>query len=120
MTDRQAVATETSAALFAAEAAIDEAIARTGAYFAQLPSMRIAAGLSAVAGQGVFASAAQAGAFLANARGAVVESHNGLEALRRAMRLDPVRMDDSCPAEKPPSDARRFAQLVEVAADRAA
>lgn len=120
MTNRQAVATETAAALFAAEAAIDEAIARTGAYFSQLPSMRIAAGLSAVAGQGVFASAAQAGALLAGARGAVVESHNELEALRRAMRLERIVMEDAPPGDKPFADARRSADLYEVTPTRAA
>jgi hypothetical protein len=103
MSDREAIAAELAAALYEAEAALDLAFGATGRLIAMLPEKRVQAGLSAVVGQGVFAAATRAGSNLAEARAALVDSHSGLETVRRAMRLPPIQMTG--PVDKPPVPA---------------
>lgn len=110
MSERQIIATDLAHALAEAETAIDQALMKSSRLLALLPEMRTAAGLSAVVGQPVFAAAARAGAHLVDARGAMVEGHNGLEALRRAMRLDPVV--GTTPVDKPEEETPRQTGVV--------
>ena len=79
---------ELAQALFDVENAIDDAVAKTAGFLALLPEMRATAGVSAVVGQPVFMAAVRASANLVEARGALVEGHNKLEALRRVMMVD--------------------------------
>ncbi len=99
MSEAQDVAQDLSHDLAQAEGAIDAALAAVGGLVGRLPAYRTTAGLSAVAGQDVFAALCQATATLGVARGEVVLGHNRLEVLRRAMKLQPVTATG--PADKP-------------------
>ncbi len=106
MSDRQMIAHDLAHDLAQVENAIDAAIAAAGGLVGRLPAYRTEALLSAVSGQDVFSALTQATAMLGSARGEVVRGHNKLEALRRAMKLDPVtaggavdKPDPSVPAD---------------------
>jgi len=103
MSDRQHIAHDIAHDLAQVENAIDAAIAAAGGFVARLPAYRREAMLSAVAGQEVFSAVGEATNLLTTARGEIVRGHHKLEALRRAMKLDPVTAGG--PADKPPSDA---------------
>lgn len=86
--DREDVGGTLAARLFAAETALDRALAETAALAAALPAARADALLSAVSGQRAFEGAAGAVAALAQARGHLVRTHNALAALARRLGLD--------------------------------
>ncbi len=114
MSKRQALANDVAEALFEAEAAIDDAVCKAGRLLAILPQTRIEAGLSAVSGQVVFQAAAKACGSLTEARGAMVEGHNGLEALRRAMKLEaPALTVGVLGVDKPPVGASTGLSVVQ-------
>ncbi len=101
MSDRQIIAQDIAHDLAQVEGAIDAAIAAAGGLISRLPAYRSEAAISAVSGHEVFASMSQAMVFITSARGEVVRGHHKLEALRRAMKLDPVTAGG--PVDKPTS-----------------
>ena len=109
MSDRQLIAQDIAHDLSQVEAAIDAAIAAAGGFVSRLPAYRAEASLSAIAGQDVFLALSQATLLLASARGEAVNGHHKLEALRRAMKLNPVTAGGA--ADKPPSDNSAIAPI---------
>ena len=85
---RQLVGEALAARLYAAESAVDLALAEVATLTATLPRARSDAYLSAVAGQKVFDSAAAAVVSLAEARSHLVKTHHALSALARKLGLD--------------------------------
>lgn len=95
---RQIIGEALAARLYAAETAIDAALAETATLTAMLPSARSQAYLSAVTGQKVFEGAAAAVGSLAEARSYLVQTHNSLSALARKLGLDTLAVG---PVDKP-------------------
>lgn len=96
---RQIIGEALAARLYAAETAIDAALAETATLTAMLPSARSQAYLSAVTGQKVFEGAAAAVGSLAEARSyLLVQTHNSLSALARKLGLDTLAVG---PVDKP-------------------
>lgn len=85
---RQAIGETLAARLYAAETAIDRALAETAALTAALPAARADAWLSAVTGQKAFSGAAASISALTEARGHLIETHNTLAAVARTLGLD--------------------------------
>jgi hypothetical protein len=90
-----------AARLFAAEAAVDAALAATADLTAHLPVARADAMLSAVAGQPAFEGAAAAVSALVQARAHLVRTHTTLAALARSLKLDDLAVG---PVDKPEDD----------------
>lgn len=95
---RSSIGEALAARLFAAESAIDRAMADTAAFTAALPGARADAYLSAVTGQRAFSGAAAAVSALAEARGHLVDTHNTLAALARKLGLETLALG---PVDKP-------------------
>lgn len=95
---RQGIGEALAARLYAAESAIDRAMAETAALAAALPGARADAYLSAVTGQRAFSGTAASIGALAEARGHLVRTHNTLTALARKLGLDALA---SGPIDKP-------------------
>ena len=95
---RQSIGEALAARLYAAETAIDRAMAETAALTAALPGARADASLSAVAGQRAFSGAAATIGALAEARGHLVDTHNTLAALARKLGLEALALG---PVDKP-------------------
>ena len=95
---RQSIGEALAARLYAAEAAIDQAMAETAALAAALPRARSEAWLSAVTGQRAFSGAAATISALAEARGHLVQTHNTLAALARKLGLEALAVG---PVDKP-------------------
>lgn len=102
--------------LYAAEAAIDLALAEAAELTAQLPRARAEAYLSAVTGQKAFASAAAGVTALTEARGHLVDVHNSLAALARRLDLDALAIG---PIDKPDDDGPRDGGGLEMNRTRA-
>ncbi|HEX8642516.1 MAG TPA: hypothetical protein VF702_01225 [Allosphingosinicella sp.] len=81
--------------LYAAEAAIDAALARAAELNTTLVNARIEARLSAIVGQDAFQGAADAFAALARARADIVETHNRLDETRVQIGLRTLMTGDS-------------------------
>ena len=99
---RRMVAEQVAGALFAAEAAIDEALAKTAALTGIMPSLRREAGASALIGQDAVERASQAIMALADARRAIVETHKELSIVQAQIGLGAVTMIDGGATAKPP------------------
>jgi len=95
---RQIIGEALAVRLYAAEAAIDQALSETASLTAALPTARAEAWLSAVAGQRAFHGAAAAVGALAEARGHLVQTHNTLAALARTLGLEALAFG---PVDKP-------------------
>src|SRR5690606_1075457 len=95
---RQTIGEALAARLFAAEAAVDQALSEAAMLAAALPTARADAWLSAVTGQKAFSGAAAAVGALAEARGHLVQTHNTLAALARKLGLDALAVG---PVDKP-------------------
>ena len=95
---RHAVGEALAARLYAAEAAIDQALAETAFLAAALPAARADAYLSAVTGQRVFDGAAASISALAEARSHLVQTHTALAALARKLGLETLAIG---PLDKP-------------------
>jgi hypothetical protein len=100
--------------LYAAEAAIDAALARAAELNTTLANARIEAKLSAVVGQEAFAGAAAAFAALARARAEIVETHNRLDEtrVRIGLRTIVIGHGDNNGKEEPTADERRPLRVV--------
>lgn len=100
---RQIIGETLAARLYAAEAAIDAALAETATLAALLPTARAQAMLSAVTGQKAFDGAAASISALAAARSHLVDTHNVLAALARRLGLDAVAIGPiDKPEDRPP------------------
>jgi hypothetical protein len=85
--DRPEIAERTALLLLELEDLIDRTINKSGELVSHLPNARKDAGLSATFGQQVFERAGSVVGHLMQARGAIVETHNGCEAVRRALHI---------------------------------
>lgn len=87
---RKIVAHKVADQLFAAEAAIDNALSAVAALAALLPNARIEARLSAVVGQAVIDRTSETIAALAQARSGIVETHHELHGVQGQIGLGAV------------------------------
>lgn len=85
--DRRSAAIKVAESLFAAEKAIDNALARAAELNGNMVTARTEAKLSAVVGQDAFEVSAAAFAALARARCDIVETHKRLDAAKIQMGL---------------------------------
>jgi hypothetical protein len=92
---RRMAAEQIAGALFEAEAAIDAALAKTAALTGIMPMLRKEAGASCMVGQGAVERASQAIAALADARRAIVETHNELSVAQEQVGLGAVMLGDT-------------------------
>ena len=100
---RQSIGEALAARLYAAEAAIDQAMAEAAMLAAALPTARAEAWLSAVSGQQAFSGAAATVCALAEARGHLVQTHNTLAALARKLGLEALAVGPvDKPGDRPP------------------
>lgn len=103
--NRESIGAEVAGRLYAAEAAIDLALAETANLVACLPAARSGAHLSAVTGQRAFLGAAASIRSLAEARSHMVETHTTLAALARTLGLDLLAVGPlDKPEDSPPRD----------------
>jgi hypothetical protein len=106
---RLTVGQRLSERLFAAEAAIDSALAETASLCAMLPRARAEACLSSVTGQQVFDEAAASVTALTEARAHMVATHKSLAALARKLGLETLAIGPlDKPEDAPPTGAGRF------------
>ena len=91
---RRAAAETVAEALFAAEKAIDAAIATTATLAALMPSSRQAANLSALIGQDAIMSAINTMQALGVAREGIVTTHKHLTVAQHDIGLSAVSFDD--------------------------
>jgi hypothetical protein len=94
---RRDAAMKVAESLFAAEEAIDIALARVAELNGTLVTARTEAKLSAVMGQDAFESAASVFAALARARCDIVETHNRLNETKNQIGLRTVSIGDVGP-----------------------
>jgi hypothetical protein len=107
--ERRAAAMKVAESLFAAEEAIDAALARVAELNSALVTARSNAGLSAIVGHDAFEVAAATFAALARARGEIVETHKRLSETKVQVGLRAVAIGDQ---GKPPMADARHLQVV--------
>jgi hypothetical protein len=115
--ERRMAAEQVANALFDAESAIDAALSKTALLAGVMPSLRKAAGASALIGQDAVERASQAIMALADARRAIVETHKELSVVQGQIGLGAVRMAGD-EGEKPPPqgvEATRVARALRIA-----
>jgi hypothetical protein len=103
--ERRLAAEQVAVALFEAEAAIDAALAKTAALTGVMPSLRKAAGASALIGQDAVERASQAIMALAEARRAIVETHKELSVVQTQIGLGAITMNGDGGQKPPPMGA---------------
>jgi hypothetical protein len=94
LSKRRAAATKVAQSLWAAEDALDAALARAAELSGTLASARIEANLSAIVAQDAFDGAAAALSAIAKARGELVETHRCLTQARIDLGLRAVAVGD--------------------------
>jgi hypothetical protein len=99
--ERREAAMKVAESLFAAEEAIDTALARTAELNSKMVTARSDAALSALVGQDAFEVSASAFAALARARSDIVETHKRLSEAKIQVGLRTIAFGDSLP--KPPA-----------------
>lgn len=87
---RREIAQSVAEQLFAAEAAIDAAVAATARLTGMMPELRADAGLSAFIGQEAIAEASQTTAMLVKARNRICKTHTALTLAQKQMGLGAV------------------------------
>lgn len=107
--DRRNAAIKVAESLWAAEAAIDAALARAAELNGNLVTARTDANLSAIVGQDAFEVSAAAFASLARARCDIVETHRRLSETKIQIGLRTVAIGET---GKPPEAAGRHLQAV--------
>lgn len=107
--ERRAAAMKVAESLFAAEEAIDAALARVAELNGTLATARMEAGLSAVVAQDAFEGAASTFAALTRARRDIVGTHNKLSEAKVQIGLRMVAIGDQ---GKPPAADARHLQVV--------
>jgi len=100
--DRRAAAMKVAESLFAAEEAIDVALARTAELNSKMVTARSDAKLSALVCQDAFEVSAAAFAALARARCDIVETHKRLSEAKIQVGLRTVSVGDEWPKPPPP------------------
>ncbi len=111
--ERREAAMKVVESLYAAEDAIDVALARAAELNGALVTARTHAKLSALVGQDAFEVSASAFAALAKARADIVETHKRLSETKIQVGLRTVAIGDSVP--KPPSASAEGRHLHAVA-----
>lgn len=101
--ERRMAAEQVAGALFEAESAIDAALSKTAMLAGVMPSLRKAAGASALIGQDAVERASQAIMALAEARRAIVETHKELSVVQAQIGLGAVKMAGEG-GDKPPPE----------------
>jgi uncharacterized protein YjcR len=91
-TNRMVATQEVANQLFAAEAAIDVAIAEAAKLSALMPQARVNANLSAVVGQEAMSEASNTLCNLIQARSDIVKTHNALDAVKCEIGLRAMSM----------------------------
>ena len=100
---RLSVGEALAARLYAAEAAIDQALIETATLAAALPAARADAWLSAVTGQRAFAATAATICALSDARAHIVRTHITLTALARRLGMETLAVGPlDKPGDRPP------------------
>jgi hypothetical protein len=107
--ERRAAAMKVAQSLFAAEEAIDAALARVAELNGTLATARLEANLSAVVAQDAFEGAASTFAALSRARREIVETHSKLSDAKVQIGLRTVAIGDQ---GKPPMADSRHLQAV--------
>ena len=110
---RRLIADQVASALFEAEAAIDAALAKTALLAGVMPSMRGAAGLSALIGQDAVERASETILALTQARRAIVETHKELSVTQKQIGLGAVAYGglDEKPAGAAPAEGPMLRQV---------
>ena len=111
---RREAAMKVAESLFAAEEAIDAALARAAELNGTLVTARTDAQLSALVGQDAFEVSAAAFAALAKARADIVETHKRLSEAKIQVGLRTISFGDSLP--KPPTGEIREGSHLQVVA----
>jgi hypothetical protein len=88
--ERRKAGDQVAESLFEAEAAIDNALAKTATLAGRIPMARREAHLSALFGQEVIERISDTIAALTHARRGIVETHKGLAAVQRQLGLGAV------------------------------
>lgn len=112
---RRDAAMKVAESLFAAEEAIDLALARTAELNGTLATARREANLSAVVGQGAFDTAASVFAALARARSDIVETHKRLHETKIEIGLRSVAIGDQGKPNAAPNQTGDIRHLQVVA-----
>jgi phosphoglycerate-specific signal transduction histidine kinase len=89
---RIAAATKVASELFAAETAVDQALASLARLQATLPQARSTANLSAVVGHNIVAQIAQSMSTIVEIRGEIVDVHSKLDSLKTDIGLREMAM----------------------------
>lgn len=110
--DRREAAFKVAESLFAAEEAIDAALARAAELNGNMVTARASANLSALVGQDAFEVSAAAFAALARARCDIVETHKRLSEAKIQVGLRTVAIGD---LPKPPEEQGSRSHLQAVA-----
>ncbi|HEX8379717.1 MAG TPA: hypothetical protein VF619_04090 [Allosphingosinicella sp.] len=111
--ERRDAAMKVAESLFAAEDAIDTALARAAELNAAIVTARKDANLSAMVGQDAFEMAASAFAALARARGDIIESHKRLDEAKTQIGLRVMSVGE---LGKPPTAGRRDSSHLQAVA----
>ncbi|HMG48745.1 MAG TPA: hypothetical protein VK614_14960 [Allosphingosinicella sp.] len=109
---RREAAMKVAESLFAAEEAIDAALARTAELNGSMVTARTDASLSALVGQDAFEVAASAFAALARARCDIVETHKRLSEAKIQVGMRTIAVGDGAPKPPMPSAEARHLQSV--------
>jgi hypothetical protein len=112
---RRQAAMKVVQSLYAAEDAIDVALARAADLNSTLVTARAEAEVSALMGHDAFEVAASAFAALARARCDIVEAHKRLSETKIQMGMRAVSFGDSVPKPSPVADLGRASHLQAVA-----
>jgi hypothetical protein len=113
--DRRNAATKVAESLFAAELAIDNALARAAELNGNLVTARTDARLSALVGQDAFEVSVSAFAALARARCDIVETHKRLSETKIQVGLRTIAVGDDTWPKPPQATEERFDHLKVVA-----
>jgi hypothetical protein len=106
--ERRDAAMKVAESLYAAEEAIDAALARAAELNSTLATARIEANLSAIVGQDAFEVAAAAFASIAKARGDIVETHRRLSETQVQIGLGAIAFGDNGKPSAQPTGRRRL------------
>jgi hypothetical protein len=122
--ERRRIAEQVAASLFAAEAAIDSALACTATLAGQMPALRAEAKVSALIGQGALEQAIETMSALGQARRNIVATHRELSLVQTQVGLGAVNVVAAgAGGVKPPADAETLPaarQIRPVHAEQAA
>ncbi len=98
--ERRIAANKIAEQLFAAEAAIDAAVAAVAQLTAVMPMARQEANLAACIGQDALMGAMQTCQQLVEARGRIIATHAALREAQTKVGLDAVNFNGRCPREE--------------------